>query len=605
MTAPVNLRVTMLLHKSVMHDSRVRREAKALADDGHAVTVLELAPVDGDALDGFARRSVLPAAWVRKALPFQLHRLFFAASFVAGIRATEPDVIHAHDAAMLLPGLIGRQLTGARLVYDSHELATAVPYREGGWARFVATIERVALSRAAAVITVSDGIADRLAARYGLPVRPVVLRNVSDVPAELPPPDCRLRRAVGVGESPLVLHQGSAADGRGVDILLRATAGLPDVHLVLLGPARDEGATLSALARDLAVEDRVHVLPAVPVESLIAWTSGADVGVSLLQDTCENHRLALPNKVFEYLAAGVPVVTSDLPELRSLVLGHGIGWVSPPGEVAGLRKTLGTAIARSSDPGLKDRLLVAREHLRWVAEREHLIALYRALALAPANRLAATYARYGASARKRRAWSRDAPGAAQMREELEAALLSVVATGLPPDGHLLDVGCGTGWWLALLADIGVDASRLHGVDPLASRVTAARALVPGADIRAGDATSLEFEDSSMALVTLVTVLSSLERPVQRRLLAECARVLRPGGLLAVHDLRIGNPANASVRRVRLGHAPAPGLRRRFSTTLTVVPPMLRILGRRAGPLYPLLRRVPGLRTHRLSVFVRR
>ena len=168
--ASPRLRVAMLLHKDVTHDSRVRREASHLAAQGHAVTVLELAPVPAErrVLDGFARRSVLPAPWVRRALPAPLYRLAFFASFVRAIRAQRPDVVHAHDAAMLLPGLVGARLTGARLVYDSHELATSVPYRDRAWAWFVASIERVGIRRAAAVITVSDGIADELVARYRL-----------------------------------------------------------------------------------------------------------------------------------------------------------------------------------------------------------------------------------------------------------------------------------------------------------------------------------------------------------------------------------------------------------------------------------------------------
>src|SRR5271165_1854710 len=120
----------MLLHKSVEFDSRVRREAAALARDGHDVTVLELADVPaGERLDGFARSSAEPPSWMRRRLPFALYRLAFLVWFVKGVRRLRPDVVHAHDAAMLLPGIIGARMSGARLVYDSHELATSVPYR--------------------------------------------------------------------------------------------------------------------------------------------------------------------------------------------------------------------------------------------------------------------------------------------------------------------------------------------------------------------------------------------------------------------------------------------------------------------------------------------
>ena len=122
----------MLLHKSVEFDSRVRREAAALAEAGHEVTVLELAPVPRDAalLEGFHRRSVMPSSWLRRWLPFQLYRIAFLGSFIQEILRLHPDVVHAHDAAMLLPGLVAARLTGARLVYDSHELATSVAYRD-------------------------------------------------------------------------------------------------------------------------------------------------------------------------------------------------------------------------------------------------------------------------------------------------------------------------------------------------------------------------------------------------------------------------------------------------------------------------------------------
>lgn len=378
----------MLLHKSVVHDSRVRREAKALVEDGHDVTILELASVaagEGE-LDGARRRSVLPPAWVRRALPFQLYRLVFAATFVRAILAERPEVIHAHDAAMLLPGLVGRRLTNARLVYDSHELATGVPYRDGRWAAFVRVIERVGLPRCAAVITVSDGIADRLQELYELAETPAVVRNVPDVPEAPPTPDGRLRAALGIGDAPLVLHQGSAAANRGVDVLIRALAEVPAAHLVLLGPADSEWPPLREVAQAAGVVDRVHVLPPVPVDELLAWTADADVGVSLLQDTCENHRLALPNKVFEYVAAGVPVVVSDLPELRRLVCPRGVGWAVDGASRDALSSALRLALSETST-GIRERVLAASVELRWPVERKRLLTVYGQLRLREQLRL--------------------------------------------------------------------------------------------------------------------------------------------------------------------------------------------------------------------------
>src|SRR5688572_28777221 len=132
------LTVCMLLHKTVVHDSRVRREAAALAAAGHRVTVVELDSEAAGDLDGFARRSAAVPPALKRRLPFHAHRALFLLRFLARVVELRPDVVHAHDAAMLLPGLIGARITGARVVYDSHELATAVPYRSGTWALFTA-----------------------------------------------------------------------------------------------------------------------------------------------------------------------------------------------------------------------------------------------------------------------------------------------------------------------------------------------------------------------------------------------------------------------------------------------------------------------------------
>jgi glycosyltransferase involved in cell wall biosynthesis len=373
------VRVAMLLHKSVEFDSRVRREASALARAGHDVTVLELAAVPAGArLDGFARRSVAPPPWLRRRLPFHLYRIAFLASFVKGVVRVRPDVVHAHAAAMLAPGIVGARLSGAALVYDSHELASSVPYRERAWAWFVAAIERLVVPRCAAVITVSDSIAARLQARYRLARTPTVVRNVS---ALTPGGRGALRARLGIArETPLVLHQGAPAPARGCEVLIDAVAQLPGVHLAFLGdPEPGYGAALQMLVVQRGLSDRVALLASVALEDLLAHTAEADVGVTLLQDTCENHRLALPNKLFEYIAAGVPVIAAALPETRRLVERYGVGWCVPPADAAALAAALRVALHGPPDPLLRERLARAAAELCWTVEQERLLALYARL----------------------------------------------------------------------------------------------------------------------------------------------------------------------------------------------------------------------------------
>jgi glycosyltransferase involved in cell wall biosynthesis len=374
----------MLLHKSVQHDSRVRREAGALVHAGHRVTLLELAPLSAEdsELEGFERRSCLPPAWMRRRLPFHLYRVAFLVSFVRGLAQLRPDVVHAHDAAMLLPGVIGARLIGAPLVYDSHELATSVPYRERLWARFVAGIERLVVPRCAAVITVSDGIAEQLRRRYSLRRTPTVVRNVTSLRAQGPG---GLRMRVGIdARTPLILHQGAPAPARGCEILLAALQRLPGAHLAFLGdPEPGYAAVLRRVIREQRLQDRVTLLPGVPLEELLAQTAEADVGVTLLQDTCENHRLALPNKLFEYIAAGVPVVTSALPEIQRLVEDYGVGWCVTPNDPDALAQALRIALAHRQDDALRERLRRAAEELSWSREQHRLLGLYERLADSP------------------------------------------------------------------------------------------------------------------------------------------------------------------------------------------------------------------------------
>ncbi|MCK9249363.1 MAG: glycosyltransferase [Solirubrobacteraceae bacterium] len=372
--AAPRLRVAMLLHKSVVHDSRVRREATALVAAGHDVTVVELAPVDPADDLGFARRSVLPPAWMRRRLPRPAYRSAFLLWFVRGVVAERPDVIHVHDAAMLLPGLVARRVTGAPVVYDTHELATSVPYRDRWWARFVAAIETVGIRRARATVTVSDGIADRLVDLYRLPERPTVVRNVTDL--RVGPPAYDVRRRLGLpADARIVLHQGAPAVGRGCDALVRAVPRLPDdVTVLFLGDGTaDVTDRLRAIAAADGVADRVRFLPAAPLGDLLGLTAQATVGASLLEDTCENHRLALPNKVFEYLAAGIPFVASDLPEMRRLATTVPSARLAAPGDPASIASAIHDALALppTSAPQAPPT---------WTTERARLQGLYARLA---------------------------------------------------------------------------------------------------------------------------------------------------------------------------------------------------------------------------------
>lgn len=371
----------MLLHKDFAHDTRVRREAGALAAAGHEVTIAHLPPRDsGSEADGLPY-ALAPATLRRhrERLP-RLARLALEATRLARIASSRgPDAVHAHDAAMLLPGLLAARRAGARLVYDSHEMATGVPYRSGAWAAFVAAAERLGAPRADATIVVSDGIAARLSERYRLRSAPAVVRNVSDLPSPGAAPAPDLRRELAIGDAPLLLHQGAVAAGRGCETLLRALGLLPGAHLLFLGAEGPYRERLAGLAREQGLAARVHLRGSVPPRALLSHTAQADVGVSLLEDSCENHRLALPNKLFEYLAAGLPVVVSDLPEAAKLVRERQVGWCADAADPRSVAAALGVALAERDDPALRERVERAAAELSWEHEKRRLLAVYERL----------------------------------------------------------------------------------------------------------------------------------------------------------------------------------------------------------------------------------
>jgi glycosyltransferase involved in cell wall biosynthesis len=379
------MRVCMLLHKSVANDTRVRREAGALAGAGREVTVVHLPPPDANAEVPDLPVALLPATLSRgrARMPHPVRLGVEAARLARCAAATNPDVIHAHDAAMLLPGMLAARRARAKLVYDSHELATGVPYRRGAWPAVVSGVERLGAPRADAVITVSEGIAARLSERYPLRRPPTVVRNLPDLPAAGSAPVPDLRRDLAIGEAPLVLHQGAVAAGRGCETLLRALALLPGAHLLFLGAEGAYADRLRAAAGSQDLVDRTHLLPPVPPDALLSYTAQADVGVSLLEASCENHRLALPNKLFEYVAAGLPVVVSDLPEAGGLVREREIGWCCDPADAEAVAGALRTALAQRDDEGLRNRIDRAAAELSWERESQRLLDLYEDLAGAP------------------------------------------------------------------------------------------------------------------------------------------------------------------------------------------------------------------------------
>ena len=310
----------------------------------------------------------------------------------AAAAAPPADFFHAHDLLALPAATTARGRSGGVVVYDSHEVfveAGANARRPAAAKRGLRAIERELASQAAALVTVNESIAELLGGALGLD-RVVVVRNCPprwDPPA---PPERRFHARLGLAPGTrVVLYHGGFVRDRGIEALLAAVPWLPpDAVVVLLGygPLRD---TLVEAADAPGLAGRVHLLDAVPPDELLGWVASADVAVMANQPATLNERLSTPNKLFESLAAGTPVVSSDFPERRRIVIDDPdgpLGAVCDPTDPA----ALGAAIAgllrldEAAAADLRARCLrAAHARYAWETEAGKLLALYRDLGAGP------------------------------------------------------------------------------------------------------------------------------------------------------------------------------------------------------------------------------
>lgn len=170
----------------------------------------------------------------------------------------------------------------------------------------------------------------------------------------------------------------------------------------------------------------------------------------------------------------------------------------------------------------------------------------------------------------------------------------------------LEVGYGSLGWLATLITWGVREADLHGIEIDAYRAKKAQQALPLADLRVGNAATLPWEDDTFRLVVVsVTFTSILDDNVRRLVADEITRVLAPGGAVLWYDFAVNNPANSGVRKVsrRELRALFPRLRGQIRS-VTLAPPLARLVAPRSWPLATLLETVPFLRTHLLAVLVK-
>lgn len=326
-------RIVVSVTNDLVTDQRVHRSCSALCDAGYAVTLV------GRRLPGSAE-VYRPYRTVRMRLLFR-KKVFFYAEYnlrlFLRLLFMKADVLYANDTDTLPANYWAAVIRRKALFFDAHEMFPEVPelVNRPRVKQFWTGIEsrlfsRMAKRKRTAAVTVCDSIAEIYKKRYGIGMD--VVRNV---PMQWKPLDeaAQAKADSLVAQLPrgkrLLLYQGAVNVGRGIEWVMAAMPYLEGCHMVVAGVG-DEYERLKRDAECESLKDRVTFLGRVEPEVLHGLTCHASLGLSLLENRGLNYYYSLPNRIADFVQAGVPVLATDFPEIHNVVERYGIGTLVAP-----------------------------------------------------------------------------------------------------------------------------------------------------------------------------------------------------------------------------------------------------------------------------------
>lgn len=398
-------RIAMIVWNEFLNDARVLKEAQTLAHAGHSVVVhalhtpgvtkekediesgIKAVRVARSPFWRLRQRNTVAVSKSSNNVQKKIGRVSPVSLFLRAVARTwthlnllirmvsmRADVVHAHDVNTLATAWLAAKLSGAKLVYDAHEISTS---REGyaSLRKIVAIVEKNLMPRANGTITTTEARAKFFARAYSVP-RPVVLQNRPRQQGLIS--SSRIRDELKLEKPwPIVIYQGGVQQGRGLERLVKVAESVPNAYFVFIGGGRLDGA-LRQIAKELDITDRVHFIPTVPLADLPSYTASADIGVQPIENTCLNHYTTDSNKLFEYVQAGLPVVASDLPEIRRIINTYQLGLLVPPGDSFALSSALNDLVVNQEKRNYFAHCAsAAAETLNWESQEYLLLDLYR------------------------------------------------------------------------------------------------------------------------------------------------------------------------------------------------------------------------------------
>lgn len=290
-------------------------------------------------------------------------RLFFWLLF------KRKNILLSNDVDTLLSNFLISKIFNIPIVFDSHELFSEVPELvnqpliKSIWKK----IEAVLIPKIQYKYTVSNSIAAYYKVNYNTSFD--VIRNV---PAK--------KKHHNILENPIILnkqsiiYQGSLNKGRGLELMIETMLYLDNFYLYLIGDG-NLTTVLNQLVTQLNLTEKVIFLGKIVPEKLVNITSQAAIGISIEEDLGLNYRFALPNKLFDYIQAKIPVLVSNLPEMKQVVNHYKIGEVLTDRNPKTVAKTV--LLIYNNSNSYQKNLEMASQELCWELEEMKLINLFK------------------------------------------------------------------------------------------------------------------------------------------------------------------------------------------------------------------------------------
>jgi len=363
------IKVISFVSNDIVTDNRVHKIASSLEANGFE---LKIAGRKFKYSKKLATRSYTTRRfqlWFNKGFLFYVNlniRIFFY------LLRSETDIILSNDLDTLPACWLAASLKRKKLVFDSHELFSEVPelVHRPLIRNIWLLIEKLLIRRIRYGITVSNSIADHYNNKYRKQF--VVIRNVGRFRYDVDFEDITKDR-----NQSTIIYQGALNMGRGLELAIKSMQFVENAKLQIIGDGniRDK---LKQITSDLGLENKVEFIGRVPMEELWNYTSKAHIGISLEENLGLNYQFALPNKLFDYIQARLPVVVSDLPELSATVNQYGIGSILKDRTPEKLGEVFTKMLKDELPVGMYyTNLEIAARELCWEREEEKLIRIFK------------------------------------------------------------------------------------------------------------------------------------------------------------------------------------------------------------------------------------